>query len=147
MHPIKNKKAYFDYEILDTFEAGIVLRGEEIKAVRFQGMDLSGSYVLLKNNRLMLTGATIPRYKHSNNQHYNSRADRLLLLRMSELERISKQLHTKGITLLALEGYFSHGLFKIKIGLGRGKKKYDKRESIKNRETERQVRREGSYRR
>lgn len=143
MHPIRNKKAYFDYEILDTWEAGVLLRGEEVKAIRKQGMDLGGGYVILKGTTLTLTGATIPRYKHSSNPHYNPKADRQLLLKRSELESIHKKLQTKGFTLIALEGYFKNRLFKIKLGLGRGKKKYDKRETIKNRELERDLKRKG----
>lgn len=139
-HTIKNKKAYYDYTILDSWEAGIILQGEEVKAIRTRGLDLSGSYILFRKEQPYLVGATIPRYSHSSNPQYNSKRDRSLLLKQQEIVRIHHVMQSKGVTLVPLEGYFKHNIFKMKIGAGKGKRKYDKRETIKKRETEREVR-------
>lgn len=136
---IINRKARFDYEILDTFEAGIALTGEEIKAIRDGQMTLTGSYVVAKRSGLVLFAATIHRYKHSSTKEYDPKRDRALLLHAREIAKIKAALQTKGLAIVPLEGYFSHNLFKIKIGIGRGKKEYDKRETIKRRELDREA--------
>lgn len=138
-HTIKNKKALFEYTILDSWEAGVILQGEEVKAIRTRGMDMSGSYISPRGNTLYWVSATISRYAHSSNPQYDPKRERKLLLRQQEIERIFKALQTKGVTLIPLEGYFSHQRFKLKIGLGKGKRQFDKRETIKKRETEREI--------
>jgi SsrA-binding protein len=138
---IKNKKAFFEYTILDSWEAGVVLLGEEVKAIRTRGMDMSGSYISPRGNTFYWVGANIARYAHSSNPNYNPKRERKLLLRRQEVERIFKALQTKGVTLIPLEGYFSHQRFKLKIGLGKGKRQFDKRETIKKRETDREIQR------
>ncbi len=136
---ITNRKAHFDYEILDTFEAGIALTGEEVKAVREGQMTLTGSYVTEKKGGLVLFAATIHRYKHSGNKEYDPKRDRALLLHAREIAKIRQAMQTKGLTVVPLEGYFKGNLFKLKIGIGRGKKEYDKRETIKRRELDREA--------
>jgi len=138
---IKNKKAFFAYTILDSWEAGVVLLGEEVKAIRTSGIDMSGSYISLRENSLYWVGANISRYAHSSNPQYNPKRERKLLLHQHEIERIAQALQTKGVTLIPLEGYFAHQRFKLKIGLGKGKRKFDKREAIKKRETDREIQR------
>lgn len=143
--PARNKKAYFDYEILDSLEVGIMLLGEEVKSIRNGGLNFTGSYILSKGNALYLVGTNIARYKSSSNPDYDAVRDRKLLLKKQELEKIRTSLSTKGTTLVPLEGYFHHGLFKLKVGLARGKKKYDKREAIKEREITRELRKRKIY--
>lgn len=135
----KNKKAYFDYEILDQYETGIVLSGEEVKSLRHGGMNLTGAYVTLTNGKLLLVGCTIARYSHSSNVNYNSKKDRLLLVRKSEFHAIQKKMMVKGHTIIPLEGYFDRAFFKMKIGIGKGKKQFDKRETIKQKDQKREM--------
>lgn len=137
---VRNKKAYFDYEILDSYEAGVILLGEEVKSIRQGGMNFTGGYILFKGDIPYIIGINIHRYKHSSNPHYNPTRDRKLLLKQQEIDQMRNALQAKGVTLLPLEGYFKHNLFKIRIGLGKGKKKFDKREAIKKREEERENR-------
>jgi SsrA-binding protein len=138
---IKNKKAFFEYTILDSWEAGVVLLGDEVKAIRRNRLDITGSYISPRGNNLYWVSANIAKYAHSSNPHYNPKRERKLLLRQQELERVLKALQSKGVTLIPLEGYFSHNMFKLKIGLGKGKRQFDKRETIKTRELEREIKR------
>jgi SsrA-binding protein len=134
-----NKRAKFDYDIKDTFDAGLVLEGREVKAVKEGNTSLAGSYVKVSANGAILTGAHIGPYKYAVQDGYDPTHDRKLLLKKSELEQmIGKE---KGLTVLPLEIYIGHrGLVKVKIGIGRGRKKQDKREYIKNRDSDREVR-------
>lgn len=135
--PVKNKKALFDYVIVDSYDAGIVLTGEEIKSIRNGGAHLTGGYVLLQGTNLFLVGVTIAKYRYSSNPFYDAKRDRLLLLKKSEIDNIKRALQVKGITLIPLEMYLKNNICKLKIGLGKGKKKFDKRETIKERELDR----------
>ncbi len=141
----KNKKAFFDYEILDSVEAGIVLLGEEVKSIRTGGLNFAGSYILFKGNVPYLVGVHISHYRFSGNKEYNPTRDRILLVKKNELEKLKANLHNKGVTLVPLSGYFKHHLFKISIGLARGKKNYDKRESIKQRDLDREMKKNKKY--
>ncbi|MBU0706333.1 SsrA-binding protein SmpB [Patescibacteria group bacterium] len=135
----QNKKAVFDYEILDEFKAGIMLSGSEIKSVRKGNVNLKGSYVSVHNARAFLKGAHISRYPYDCGADYDPFRDRELLLNKSELHKIVNHLNTQGVTIvplaIGLEGKYA----KLKIGVARGKKKHDKRESIKKREAKRQI--------
>ncbi len=135
----KNKKAYFDYEILDEFKAGIMLLGPEIKSIRQGNINLKGAYVSVQNGVAMLKGANISRYKYDSNDAYEPFRDRELLLSKSELHKIENHLNTQGVTIIpliiGLEGKYA----KLQIGIARGKKKHDKREAIKKREITRQI--------
>lgn len=135
-----NKRAKFDYDIKDTFDAGLVLDGAEVKAVKEGNTSLAGSYVKVSATSATLTGAHIGLYKYAVQEGYDPTHDRKLLLKKSELEQmIGKE---KGLTVVPLEIYVTNrGLVKVKIGIGRGRKKEDKREYLKNRDTEREVRR------
>ncbi|MBI4119305.1 MAG: SsrA-binding protein SmpB [Parcubacteria group bacterium] len=137
-----NKRAKFDYEILETYEAGIELRGFEVKAIRSGRMNLAGSYAVVKDNQLWLLNADIPPYQPKNTPvDYNSKRSRRLLLRKEEIKELIGRTHEKGLTLLPLKVYNKGRFIKIEIGLGRHKKKADKREAIKKRDTEREIRR------
>ena len=134
-----NKRAKFDYDIKDTFEAGLVLDGGEVKSVKEGNTSLAGSYVKVFANGALLTGAHIGPYKYAVQEGYDPTHDRKLLLKKSELEQmIGKE---KGLTIVPLEIFVTNrGLVKVKIGIGRGRKKEDKREFIKTRDSERDAR-------
>jgi SsrA-binding protein len=135
----KNKKAIFDYEILAEFKAGMMLLGPEIKSIRKGDVNLKGSYVSIQNSKAFLKGAHISRYPYDSSPDYEPFRDRELLLNKSELHKIVNHLNTQGVTIvplaIGLEGKYA----KVKIGVARGKKKHDKRETIKKRETKRQI--------
>lgn len=130
---ILNKKAYFDYEILEEIEAGLVLTGAEIKSLRANRANLTGAYAKIINNELFLVGGNIP-----NND--DPQRTRKLLVHQNELRQLAAKTQEKGLTLVALKIYFKKNRAKILIGIGRGKKLHDKREVIKKRDLEREIR-------
>ena len=137
-----NKRARFDYEILETFEAGIELLGFEVKAIRAGKLNLSGSYVIIRGNEAYLINADLPPYQPLNTpKDYDSKRARRLLLRKDEIKKLMGRVKESGLTILPLNAYNKGALIKIKIGLGKPKKKSDKRETIKKRETDREMRR------
>ena len=131
---IKNKKAYFDYEILESFEAGIVLKGTEIKSIRAGKANLKDSYAIVRNNEVFLLNMHISRYEEGNIFNHEETRTRKLLLHKKEILKIKDSLEIKGLTLVPLKLYFKDNYAKILIGLAKGKKLYDKRESIKKRD-------------
>lgn len=135
----QNKKATFDYEILDEFKAGIILLGPEIKSIRKGNVNLKGSYVSIQNAKAILKGAHITRYAHDSSLVYEPFRDRELLLNKSELNKIINHLNTQGVTIVPLAVVLDGKYAKVRIGVARGKKKHDKRESIKKRETNREI--------
>jgi SsrA-binding protein len=142
---IQNKKAYFNYQILEEFEAGLVLNGQEVKSIKSGRMNLQGSYATLKNREklpeLYLIGAYIPAYQPKNApQNYNPERSIKLLLNKSEIRYLIGKTKEKGLTLVPLKVYLKNAKVKIAIGLAKGKKKSDKREAIKKREAEREIR-------
>jgi len=135
----QNKKAYFDYEILETFEAGIVLIGQEVKAIKTGHISLKGSYVVLKDDELFLIGANIPPYQPKNApKDYQPERSRKLLLRKTEIKSLIGKSKQKGLTLVPLKVYTKRGKIKLLFGLAKGKKEIDKREKIKKREFEKE---------
>ena len=139
-----NKRAYFDYEILETYEAGIELLGFEVKAIKNNRINLAGSYVVIRNNEAWLINADIPAYQPKNAPvDYDSKRTRRLLINKSEITSFIGKIHEKGLTLLPLKVYTKSkkNLIKIEIGLAKSKKKADKREIIKKREIQREIRR------
>jgi SsrA-binding protein len=141
-----NKRAYFDYEIADTFEAGLVLFGHEVKSIKTGHISLKGSYVTVKQTdkklpELLLINAHIPLYaKASTIKDYDPTRSRQLLLHKSEINRLIGKRKEQGLTLVPLKIYTKHSLIKLSFGIGRGKKKVDKRAAIKKREVDRQIR-------
>lgn len=136
----KNKKAYFDYEILKDFEAGIMLTGSEIKSIRAKNVNLKGSYILEKKGEIWSKDIHISPYNFSTTKDYAPLQERKLLLNKKEIEYILGQFAHPGITAVPLELYLTNkGLAKLKIGVVRGKKKYDKRESIKRKDQNREI--------
>ena len=142
-----NKKARFDYELLDKYEAGLVLTGQEVKSIKTGHVDLKGSYVTLKVNQktgqaeAYLLNSFVPRYKLAGPlPEYDSRRSRKLLLNKRELKSLIGKTQVKGLTLVPIKVYTKHNLIKLEFAIGRGKKKVDKRETIKKRDVERSIR-------
>ena len=139
----ENKKAYFDYEILEKFEAGIILIGQEVKSIKAGRINLAGSYVVLKDSEFFLINAKIPPYQPKNApENYDSLRLRKLLLNKKEIDYLIGKVKEKGLTLAPLKVYTKRGKIKLEFGIAKGKKKADKREIIKKRETEREINRE-----
>lgn len=146
MLEINNKKAYFDYEILETYEVGIVLTGTEIKSIRLSNVNLKDSYALVRNNEVFLLNMHISEYKEGNIFNHNETRTRKLLLHKKEIFKIRDKIALDGLTLIPLKLYFKGSNVKILLGLARGKKMYDKRESIKKKDIERYNQKEFKYR-
>lgn len=138
---IINKKARFDFEILDTFEGGMHLTGAEVKSLRGGRMSLTGSYVKIIGSEIYLVNAHIYPYPYARPEGYDPKRTRKLLLHKKEIFSIKTKLVSKRLTLVPLECYNLHGFFKLKIGLGQGKKEFEKREKIKRRDIDRDVQR------
>jgi len=135
-----NRKAFHDYHIVDSFEAGVVLTGTEVKSLRANGCSLVDGFARIKNGEAWLCNVQIPVYGHGTffSQH-EPRRDRKLLLHAEQIRRLVGKLQEKGLTLVPLRAYFRKGRVKVELGLARGKTKYDKRERIKKREAEREI--------
>lgn len=137
----ENKKAYFDYEILDRYEAGVELRGFEVKSAKNGRFNIAGSYVILRGGEAWLINSDIPPYQPKNTPpDYDSKRNRRLLLNRKEIKFLSGKLQEKGLTLLPLKIYIKNNLIKLELGLARHKKEYDKRETIKKREASKKIR-------
>lgn len=136
-----NDRARYDYEILEKYEAGLVLVGHEVKAIRNNKISIKGSYVKIFGEEAWLVGAVISPYQANNvPADYDPQRDRKLLLKKSELKYLIGKSQEKGLSLVPLKIFDAHGMIKLELGVGKGKKKYDKREVIKKRETERKIR-------
>lgn len=136
----ENKKTLFDYEILEKYEAGLVLTGQEVKSVRTGHLGLKGSFVTFHGNQAMLTNAHIAKYRYSGQvKNYDPERSRLLLLKRKEINYLRGKTQEKGLTIVPLSVYNKGSTIKVQIAVARGKKKYDKREAIKKRELDREV--------
>jgi len=143
----ENKKAYFDYQILEEFEAGVVLTGQEVKSIKSGRMNLAGSYVIVRGEEVFLVGTKVPAYQPKNAPpDYDEERARKLLLRKKEISYLIGKTKEKGLTLVPLKVYTKKGKIKINFGLAKGKKKADKRDLIKKRETQRDMKRELNWR-
>jgi SsrA-binding protein len=139
---IKNRSASYEYFIEDTFDAGMMLTGTEVKAIRDGRVSFNDSYCLLDRGELYVKGLHISPYEFGSYANHNPTRERKLLLKKKELDKIGQKLKEKGFTIIPLSIYFNQrGYAKMKIGLGKGKKLHDKRESIKQRESEREIKR------
>ena len=137
----ENRKAYFNYEILEKFQAGLVLTGSEVKSVRLGRMQIAGSFCRFQGEELYLSGASIPPYQPKNTKpNYDPARPRKLLLRKKELSYLLGKVKERGLTVLPLRVYSTNaGKIKVEIALAKGKKKWDKREAIKKREAVREM--------
>ena len=139
----ENKKVFFEYEILETYEAGIILLGQEVKSIRLGHAQLAGSYVVVKEEELWLVGATVPPYQPKNAPaDYNPQRPRKLLLQKSEINYLLGKAQQKGLTLVPIKMYTKHDKIKLLFGIARGRKKRGKKELLKKRAVVREVHRE-----
>lgn len=143
MNLLVNKNAHRSYEIIDTFEAGMKLTGNEVKSLRSKHGSLKEAYVTFKKGHLVLTSAHIPPFQaqQASMEHYDPYHERILLVRKQEREKLRGSLKEKGHTLVPLRIYAKKRYIKIEIGIGRGKKKYDKRQDLRDRTSKRDAER------
>ena len=134
-----NRKATHDYKIIDKYEAGIVLSGTEVKSIRNNKVSVKEAYVRIIRNELYVIGMNISDYENSGYSHHNPTSDRKLLMHKREILKIKKLVEEKGRTLVPLRLYFKNGKAKLEFGLGQGKKMWDKRHDIKNKEIKRTI--------
>jgi len=137
----KNRKALFDYEVIDQIEAGIVLRGTEVKSLRDGKIQLLDSYAMIERGGVWLHHAHIAEYSHGTYANHEPTRTRKLLMHRAEIAKLEAKVKEKGFTLIPLEVYFKEGKAKVKLGLCRGKARYDKRASIKERDEKRSAER------
>lgn len=146
MIEINNRKAKFDYEILDTYEAGIVLTGTEIKSIRSGKANLKDSYAIVRKNEIFLLNMHISHYEQGNIFNHDETRTRKLLLHKKEIYKIRDMLEQQGFTLVPIKLYFKGNKAKILLGIAKGKKLYDKRDTIKERQNLIEIKRELKYR-
>jgi SsrA-binding protein len=142
-----NRRARRNYTVVETVEAGLALLGSEVKSLREGRLDLKDSYGLVKDGEAFLVGAYIGPYEFARDGGHDPERERKLLLHRREIDRIGGQLAEKGLTLVPLQVYFKDGKAKVELGLAKGKTSYDKRETIKERDADREVERAMAHRR
>lgn len=140
-----NRKARHEYTILQTFEAGIVLRGTEVKSLRAGKANLVDSYASIERGEVWLIGAHISEYREGNINNHEPTRSRKLLLNRNEIRKLTSKVNEKGLTLIPLRLYFKNGKVKVELGLAQGKKVYDKRETIAKRDFDREQQRRIKY--
>jgi SsrA-binding protein len=138
---LSNPKARRDYHILETFEAGIVLHGTEVKALRAAKGQISDAYAMVEKEEAWLYNAHIDEYTHGNNQNHAPKAPRKLLLHKSEIRKLHAHAAVKGNAVVPLDFHWKNGRVKVLLGVGKGKAEFDKREDLKKREADREVKR------
>ena len=142
---ILNRKANFDYAIEDTYEAGIALKGTEVKSIRYGKANIKDSYAIVRNDEMFLLNTHISLYEEGNNFNHEETRTRKLLLHKKEILKLKNKVEMEGYTLIPLKIYFVKQRVKVLIGLAKGKKNYDKRETIKKRDVEREMRKTMKY--
>lgn len=142
-----NKKAYHDYFIEETYECGISLVGTEVKSIRYGKVSIKESYVLIKDGEVFITGMNIQPYEFGNRFNREAVRDRKLLLHKREINKLSQAIKLDGMTLVPLKVYVKGNLVKIEVGLARGKKNYDKRQTLKEKDSNRNIARQLKYER
>ena len=138
---VVNKRARFDYEISETFEAGLVLQGTEVKSLRDGRVSLQDAYADVQSGEVFRLNAHINPYDHGNRFNHEPERPRKLLLHKREIKRLIGKTQEKGLTLIPTRMYFTHGKAKIELGLAKGKKQYDKRQELKRRSAQRDIER------
>jgi len=136
----ENRKARHDYHILDTWEAGVVLLGTEVKAIREGHVNLRDSYARADRGEVWMLNVHVSPYSHTGSAHHDEKRQRKLLLHDHEIRKIIGRVAEKGLTLVPLEMYFKKGRVKVLLGLAKGKQEHDKRETIRRREVDRETR-------
>lgn len=142
MIEIHNRKARYDFEIEETIECGVVLTGTEVKSIRNGKVNLKDSYAILRNGEIFLLNVHISHYEQGNIFNHEETRSRKLLLHQKEILKLKSQLEQQGFTLVPLKMYFKKNKVKILLGLAKGKKNYDKRQSIKKKDMEREMKKE-----
>lgn len=137
-----NKKAFHNYFISDTYEAGIELLGSEVKSVRLGGVNINDSFVSIKNNEIILKNAYIKSYEKTTSFIPDAFKNRKLLMHKREINKLQKQIEQKGLSIVPLKLYFKYGRVKVEIGVAKGKKLYDKRDVLKEKTEKRKLDRE-----
>jgi SsrA-binding protein len=142
MSIVNNRKAYFEYHVLEEFEAGIVLLGSEVKSIRMGNVTLVDSFIYLKSGEVWIKNFKVARYKqtHISEKHEENREKKLLLTK-TQIVKVSRMMEDKGITCVPLQVFIKNNKLKVKIGVVKGKKLYDKRQSIKERDVKREMQR------
>jgi SsrA-binding protein len=135
----QNRKARFEYTILETYECGIVLAGTEVKSIRNGHVNLKDSYAVIRNGEVFVCGMHVSPYDHGNIFNQEPLRDRKLLLHRSEIRKLIGYIQQKGFTLVPLELYFLRGKVKVLLGVAKGKKLYDKREAIAKKDSQREI--------
>ncbi|MCH2174136.1 MAG: SsrA-binding protein SmpB [Lentisphaeria bacterium] len=138
---MKNRKAYHNYEVEDKFEAGIALRGTEVKSIRAGNISLQESFIVVRNLELYLQGAHIKPYEMGNIHNHSPLRERKLLMHKREIQRLKAQVDRNGMTLIPLSIYLKRGRIKVQVGLCRGKNQGDKRQTMKERDQNREMQR------
>ncbi len=140
---VDNPKVRFDYEVMETFDAGIELQGFEVKSIKAKKGSLDGAHVVVRGGEAYVVNMFVPPYQENNTpEGYDPRRNRRLLLTRDEIRKLADQESGRGLTIVPIKVYNKNNLLKVSIGVVRGKKKYDKRETTKKRETDRNLRRE-----
>jgi SsrA-binding protein len=142
MSIVNNRKAYFEYHVLEEFEAGIMLLGSEVKSIRMGNVTLTDSFIYLKSGEVWIKNFKVARYKqtHISEKHEENREKKLLLTK-TQIVKVSRMMEDKGITCVPLQVFIKNNKLKVKIGVVKGKKLYDKRQSIKERDVKREMQR------
>lgn len=139
---LANKKAYFDYEILEKFEAGLLLLGFEVKSLKMKRGSIAGAHIIIRRSEAFIVGMGVPPYQPKNTpKDYDPQRTRKLLIHKKEINYLSGKISQKQLTIVPISVYTKNGIIKLSFGLARGLKKYDKREKIKERETKREIER------
>ena len=138
---IVNKKAYYNYQVIEDFTAGLMLVGSEVKSIRENNFNFGDSFIIFKDGELYVKNMSISKYREATFQNHEEMRDRKILLTKKEISKISKLTDVRGITMIPLEMFTVRGRFKLKVGVCKGKKDHDKRESIKKKDIERELRR------
>ncbi|MBX9923633.1 MAG: SsrA-binding protein SmpB [Rhabdochlamydiaceae bacterium] len=136
---VSNRKASHDYEILETLEAGILLQGTEVKSLKAHGGNLQDAYILVSGKRVLLKGANIALYAFGNLHNHEEKRERELLLHKREIVKLKEVSQKQGLALIPLALYAKKGLIKVKIAIAKGKKAYDKREALKNKQHQKEM--------
>lgn len=136
---VSNRRATHDYEILETFEAGVALQGTEVKSLRNNGGSLQESYIKVIRNEVWLIGSNIAVYRYGNIHNHEEKRDRKLLMHKREINRLKEASQEKGLTLIPLSFYLKQGRVKARIAIAKGKKSYDKRHDIKEKDEKRRI--------
>ena len=142
-----NRRARHDYQILDRFECGIVLSGSEVKSLRGGQVSLSEAYARVRGEEVWLEGMHVPPYEQGEKRGYDPMRPRKLLLHRREIARIDSKQKEQGLALVPMRVYFVHGLAKVELGLGKGKREYEKRQALAERESRREIERAAGRRR